>query len=225
MHGSARRVRPSKGLRVHEEDLQLARKLMSGDSGTFAQFFEDYFPRLFRFILRRTNRDTETARDVVQSALLKGLRNLGSYRGEASMFTWFCQIARHECSDQLARQQAQARTLVALENDPSVRAALESMQWAADSEPEEVMQREERQELVHAALDYLPARYARLLEMKYVQELPVEQIAQNMGVTAISVQSLLARARAAFREAHDTLSEGLGELKARACRDDGGAKT
>ena len=210
---------------MHEVDLQLARNLLAGDAACFSQFFDDYFPRLFRFILRRTNRDAETARDVVQSALLKGLRNMASYRGEASLFTWFCQIARHECSDQLARQQAQARTLVALENDPSVRAALESLQWASDSEPEEVMQRDESRELVHAALDYLPARYARLLEMKYVEELPVEHIAQRLGVTAISVQSLLARARKAFREAHETLTDGLGQLKDRAAHDVGGSKS
>lgn len=210
---------------MHDEDLMLVRNLIAGDAATFNQFFDDYFPRLFRFILRRTNRDVETARDVVQSALLKGLRNLSSYRGEASLFTWLCQIARHECSDQLARQQAQSRTLVALENDPSVRAALESLQWASESEPEEVMQREEGRELVHAALDYLPERYARVLEMKYVEELPVEHIAQRLGVTAISVQSLLARARKAFREAHDTLTDGIGQLKERAATDAGGTKS
>lgn len=207
---------------MHEEDLQLAHRLIDGDAACFAQFFDDYFPRLFRFILRRTNRDAETARDVVQSALLKGLRNLGSYRGEASLFTWFCQIARHECSDQLSRLQAQSRTVVALENDPSVRAALESLQWASDSEPEVVLQRDEGHELVHAALDYLPARYAQLLEMKYVEELPVEHIAQRLGVTAISVQSLLARARKAFREAHDALTDGIGHLKDRNATDAGG---
>ena len=42
---------------MHDEDLLLAHKLIAGDAATFSQFFEDYFPRLFRFILRRTNRD------------------------------------------------------------------------------------------------------------------------------------------------------------------------
>ena len=198
---------------MHEDDLNLASRLVAGDTRSFEQFFNDYFPRLFRFILRRSGGDAEVARDVAQSALLKGIRKLESYRGEASLFTWFCQIARHEFADQFARQQAQGRTLVALENDPSVRATLESLQWAVDSEPEHALQREERRELVHAALDYLPARYARLLEMKYVEELSVENIATRLGVTAIAVQSLLARARTAFREAHDTLTDGLDEMK------------
>ena len=198
---------------VHSEDLALAAKLLSGDAAAFGQFFDDYFPRLYRFILRRADRDCDIARDVVQSALLKGVQKLDSYRGEASLFTWFCQIARHEFSDQLAKSRAQDRTLVALENDPSVRATLESMQWATDAEPDAVLQRDQANDLVHAALDYLPQRYARLLEMKYVEDLPVEKIAKDMGVTAISVQSLLARARSAFREAHEALTVGLAGLK------------
>ena len=198
---------------MHSEDLRLARKLLDGDDDAFKRFFDDYFPRLFRFVLRRADRDTEAARDVVQSTLLKGVQKLDSYRGEASLFTWFCQIARHEFSDQLTKARAQDRTLVALENDPSVRATLESMQWAVESEPDEALQRDQATDLVHAALDYLPQRYARLLEMKYVEDLPVENIAKQMGVTTISVQSLLARARNAFREAHETLTLGLKELK------------
>jgi len=198
---------------MHSEDLRLARKLLDGDDDAFKRFFDDYFPRLFRFALRRADRDTEAARDVVQSTLLKGVQKLDSYRGEASLFTWFCQIARHEFSDQLTKARAQDRTLVALENDPSVRATLESMQWAVESEPDEALQRDQATDLVHAALDYLPQRYARLLEMKYVEDLPVENIAKRMGVTTISVQSLLARARNAFREAHETLTLGLKESK------------
>lgn len=197
---------------MHEEDLEVARRVLAGDHAAFSQFFGDFFPRLFRFVMRRTDRNAELARDVVQSALLKGIRNLASYRGEASLFTWFCQIARHELSDQRSRQQAADRTLVALENDPSVRAALESLEWAELAEPQQAMEHQQQRELVHAALDYLPPRYAALLEMKYVEELPVEQIAQRLGVTATAAQSLLARARAAFREAHDVLTSGLGKL-------------
>ncbi len=202
-------------MNLHREDLDQVQLLLSGDRAAFERFFEDYFPRLFRFVLRRADRDVESARDVVQSTLLKAIRNLGAYRGEASLFTWLCQIARHEYSDLRMRQQAADRTVVALENDPSVRAALESLRWAEEAEPPQAIEREQRDELVHATLDYLPSRYAKLLEMKYVEELPVDQIAQRMGMTAIAVQSLLARARAAFREAHEVLASGLADLKTR----------
>jgi RNA polymerase sigma-70 factor (ECF subfamily) len=197
---------------VHDQDLEVAKKLLGGDAVAFQQFFDGYFPRLYRFILRRTAGDGDSARDIVQAALIKGVRKLDAYRGEASLYTWLCQIARRELLDQVAKAATERRRIVRLEEDPSVRATLESMDWATESDPDALLQRADVAELVHAALDYLPSKYARLLELKYVQELPVDDIAANMGLTAISVQSLLARARSAFREACHALSDGLEDF-------------
>ena len=84
---------------VHDADRQLTQLLLGGDGAAFQQFFDAYFPRLYRFILRRTDDDAETARDVAQAALIKGVRHLDKYRGEASLFTWLCTFCRHEISD------------------------------------------------------------------------------------------------------------------------------
>ena len=199
---------------MHEDDRQLVRKLLAGDGPAFRSFFDDYFPRMFRFIVRRVDGDDEVARDIVQAALTKAVRKLDTYRGEASLFTWLCQIARRELADQMersARREAFARRLVEREDDPAVRAGLESMTWATEAEPEAARQREDIAALVHAALDYLPRRYAQVLELKYLEDLSVDTIARRLGVTAISVQSLLARARLAFREASSALSQGLDD--------------
>ena len=201
---------------MHEEDRQLVGKLLAEDEPTFRLFFQDYFPRLFRFILRRIDGDDEAARDVAQAALTKGVQKLELYRGEASLFTWFCQIARHELADYVERglrQQPKFYGLAAREDDPEIRASLESIPAENDAEPEASRHREELSTLVHVTLDYLPNRYAQVLELKYLEGLSVEAIAGRLGVTAIAVQSLLARARSAFREVCDTLEqdlEGLG---------------
>jgi len=197
---------------LHDQDRELVKQLLDGDTSAFQQFFDGYFPRLYRFILRRTMNDPEGARDIVQSALIKGVRKLDAYRGEASLFTWLCQIARRELLDQQAKAATERSRLVRMEEDPSVRATLESMDWVMDSDPDALLQRADLSQLVHAALDYLPGKYARLLELKYVQELPVEEIARRLGLTLISVQSLLARARSAFREACHALSDELDDF-------------
>ena len=197
---------------MHEEDQELVVKLLADDGPAFRLFFKDYFPRLFRFILRRVDGDDEAARDIVQAALTKGVRKLELYRGEASLFTWFCQIARHELADfvaRTARQQPGSHALVEREDDPDIRASLESIPSDSDAGPEALRHREELAVLVHTTLDYLPYRYAQILELKYLEDLPVEAIAERLGVTAISVQSLLARARSAFREVCGTLEQEL----------------
>lgn len=198
---------------MHEEDIKLVRLLMSRDEAAFRDFFDDYFPRLFRFALRRVGEDPEAARDIVQAALTRGVRRLETYRGEASLFTWLCQITRREMSDylsRLGRERAYVHRLVELEEDPHNRAVLESIPAERDYEPEAVAQRQDLAARVHAALDYLPSRYAKVLELKYLEELSVEAIATRLGLSVIAVQSLLARARQAFRDVGSALLPSLG---------------
>lgn len=208
---TVRRIESCDYRRMHEDDLKLVGKLMSRDQAAFREFFDDYFPRLFRFVVRRVHGDEEAARDIAQAALIRGVRKLETYRAEASLFTWLCQITRRELYDYLARagrEQPYLRRLVELEDDPEHRAILESI--PAEAEPEAERHREDLAALVHATLDYLPSRYAKVLELKYLEELSVEAIATRLGVTAITVQSLLARARQAFREVGTTLSPSMG---------------
>jgi RNA polymerase sigma-70 factor, ECF subfamily len=198
---------------MHEEDLKLVDKLKARDGAAFREFFDDYFPRLFRFALRRLDGDQDAARDIVQAALVRGVRRLETYRGEASLFTWLCQITRRELADQLARatrEKPYLQRLVELEDDPEHRATLESIPADADAEPDAARHREDLAALVHATLDYLPSRYAKVLELKYLEDLSVEAIATRLGVTTITVQSLLARARQAFRDVGTTLLPSTG---------------
>jgi RNA polymerase sigma-70 factor (ECF subfamily) len=54
--------------------------------------------------------------------------------------------------------------------------------------------------LVHAVLDRLPNRYGEALEWKYVEGRSVEEIGDRLGIGHTAAQSLLARARVAFRD-------------------------
>jgi RNA polymerase sigma-70 factor (ECF subfamily) len=201
---------------MHEEDKKLVDRMLSRDQAAFREFFDDYFPRLYRFTLRRVSEDPEAARDIVQAALTRGVRRLETYRGEASLFTWLCQITRRELSDHLARirrEQTYMHRLVELEEDPHNRAILESIPADPGAEPEALAHREDLAARVHAALDYLPSRYAKVLELKYLEDLSVEAIAARLGVSVIAVQSLLARARQAFRDVGSTLLPSPGGAK------------
>jgi DNA-directed RNA polymerase specialized sigma24 family protein len=91
------------------------------------------------------------------------------------------------------------------EDDPEVQAALEALLASERDDPLACASMAQVQEAVLAALDYLPSDYADVLEWKYVQELSVEEIAHRIGRTPKATESLLTRARNAFREAFHTL--------------------
>ena len=62
---------------------------------------------------------------------------------------------------------------------------------------------------MHRTLDELPDRYACVLEWKYVGGFTVAEIAYRLGIEATAAQSLLARARSAFRKRYRGLQQGL----------------
>ena len=80
------------------------------------------------------------------------------------------------------------------------RAALETVASLAAHDPETQLDRRELARLVQVTLDHLPGRYGDALEWKYLQGLSVEEIAERLGLGCKAVESLLTRARQAFRD-------------------------
>ena len=183
-------------------DLLLVRRLISGDEAAFAEFFDGHFPALYRFALVRLNRDADAAEEVVQATLCKAIPKLKTYRGEASLLTWLCTFCRHEISDHLRR--SPRRQVELIEEQPEIAAALQSL-TASLAGPEGSLLSREIARLVHVVLDQLPQPYARALEWKYAEGLPVKEIAGRLGVSPKAAESLLTRAREAFRDGFTTL--------------------
>ena len=187
------------------EDLALVRRMLAGDEDAFDGFFDAHFAPLYRFALARMARDEDGAEDVVQATLAKAVTKLATFRGEAQLFTWLCTFCRHEISAYYARARRTPPTTALVEDSPEVRAALESLARSVTG-PETLLHREETARLVHVALDALPARYGDALEWKYVEGLPVVEIAARLAVSPKAAESLLTRAREAFRDAFATLA-------------------
>ncbi len=182
------------------DDRELVRLMLEGNERAFSEFFATYFPRIYRFALPRLNRNEDTAKDVVQATMIKAIRNMASFRGESAMFTWLCQICRREIADQVRSQRRYAGKVVLIEDSEEVRLALESIEAPAADDPLRRCDGDELKRLVHAVLDRLPGRYGEALEWKYVEGRSVEEIGDLLGIGHTAAQSLLARARVAFRD-------------------------
>ncbi len=183
------------------ESTELVQRMLAGDERAFTAFFDDYFPRVYRFALPRLNSDADAAAEVVQAALTKAMRKLKDFRGEASLFTWVCQICRHEVVDYLRREARHTNNVVRIDDSADVRAAVEANAGPAAEEPAHRYSQAEVRQLVRTILDRLPPRYGDALEMKYVEGLSVDEIGVELGIGTTAAQSLLARARVAFRDA------------------------
>jgi RNA polymerase sigma-70 factor (ECF subfamily) len=193
---------------MNNTDRELADRLLRGERTAFEQFFNEYYPKLYRFVRRRMPRDAAGAEDVAQATLCRALESLRGYRGEAALMTWLCTICRREMSARWQENRLYADAPALAEDDPQIRVALESLLAAEQGDPLLATDREQIGQSIRAALDYLPAPYADILEWKYVREMSVNDIATRLGRSAKATESLLTRARAAFREAFSLLSGG-----------------
>lgn len=179
--------------------------MLAGDEGAFDEFFEGHFPGLYRFALARMHYDADAAEEVVQATLFAAISKLRTYRGEATLFTWLCAFCRYEIAAYYKRTNRQPITVELVEQTPEVMAALESL-WVLTGEgPEAALERGELARLVHVALDGLPQLYADALEWKYIDGFSVKEIAARLSLTPKAAESLLTRARVAFRDGFSTL--------------------
>jgi RNA polymerase sigma-70 factor (ECF subfamily) len=194
---------------MNQNDLALVKRLLRGDARGFDEFFHEYYPKLYRFALRRLPADPAGAEDVAQATLCRALDSLAGYRGEAALFTWLCTLCRRELSQRWRGAGAQAPVSL-VEDDPQVRAALESLLASVSEDPLISAQRDATRAAIRTVLDYLPAPYGDVLEWKYLRDLSIVEIAQRLGRSPKATESLLTRAREAFREAFSLLAGTAG---------------
>ncbi|HKS25266.1 MAG TPA: RNA polymerase sigma factor [Thermoanaerobaculia bacterium] len=179
---------------IEHADRFLVARLLRGDEDAFTEFFDRSFAPLVRFALPRVGNE-DAAEEVVQTTLCRAVRKLSSYRGEAALLTWLTTICRREIATYF-EQRKKVPPMTDLSDDlPEIRAALESLGTEA------TMQRREVGRIVQLVLDRLPGRYGDALEWKYIDGFSVAEIAERLALAPKAAESLLTRARAAFRDA------------------------
>ncbi len=188
----------------------MVRGLVAGDEEAFQQFVDVYIPRLHRFAMNRLNHDRELAREMVQATVVKAIDKMETFRGDAAFMTWLCACCRSEIAMYFRAEGRGGPRLVFDEATGPV-----SSGWGPErlGAPEAELLRADASRRVHDALDELPPHYGRALEWKYLEELPVNEIAARLGVTPKAAESLLTRARQAFRSIYEQSAGDVHALR------------
>jgi RNA polymerase sigma-70 factor (ECF subfamily) len=185
----------------------LVKRLIKGDEVAFNQFFDEYFPKLYRFALTRVGGNEDLAEELAQATMCKAMTRLKSWRGEAALTTWLFTICRNQLIDLQRSPRSRVVSFGSPDDRDEIRAALESMESTLGQTPEHNEMLRELRHSVQVALDYLPDNYSTALRLKYLEGHSVKHIAQQLEVSVKAAESILTRARLAFRE-------GFGEIAA-----------
>ncbi|MGA3219851.1 MAG: sigma-70 family RNA polymerase sigma factor [Acidimicrobiales bacterium] len=162
----------------------------AGDLEALRWLLDEVAPTVYGFVYARVGGDDAAAEDVLQETLMEAVRGAASFRGEASASTWMCAIARRR----LGRYyESERRAEVARRSLRVVEDARSSDEVAGTAELVE------RQDEVVRALGRLPALQRQVLVMKYLEDMPVQDIAVQVNRSRVQVQSLLQRGREGLR--------------------------
>lgn len=91
-------------------DRELVDRILSGSREHFELLYDRYFPRVYRFALKRLG-DPGEAEDVAQEVFFTVFRVLESYQGTAPLLIWIFGITRNTVNRRFRRQRPQIESL------------------------------------------------------------------------------------------------------------------
>jgi len=164
--------------------------VLAGDDTAWKALYEEAFAGLYAYVLWRCGGLRDSADEVVQETWLTAVRRIGRFDPAQGHFAgWLRGIAANLLRNHFRRiRRRERRTQPLVDETPS--------------HPTGERGRRERAERVARALSALPDRYEAVLRAKYLDGHAVADIAAAGGDTPKAVESLLTRARQAFRDAY-----------------------
>lgn len=148
---------------------------------------------VYAFILRRCG-DRALAEDLASDVFLRAVRETKRARAAVTP-AWLTTVARNRLIDHWRSKAREDRRLRLAWSDP------DSDDWVDDDTPFEP-------EVVNQVMRELPPDYQAVLSLRYLDDLPVPEVAGALGRSVHATESLLVRARRAFRTSYQEQSDG-----------------
>jgi RNA polymerase sigma-70 factor (ECF subfamily) len=170
-------------------EMDLLRAVLAGDADAWKTWYDEHYESVYSFALWRFGGLRDWADDAIQETWLTAVRRLRDFDPSQGPFAACLRgIAAKTIKNKLRK-----------ERKFRARPRCREMELAGDVSDE----RCEGGERVAVALANLPERYEAVLRAKYLDGQSVAAIAEEKGETIKAIESLLTRARGAFRAAFE----------------------
>lgn len=171
---------------MQDSDQTLVDRTKTGDIEAFSELVRRHEKTVYN-LAYRFMREPALAEDMAQEAFLKAFRLLGGFRGDSSFSTWLYRVTSSVCLTELNRRKRRGEV------------ELEPAHMAAAGEDGEPADDAEQAELIRRCVQQLPERYATVITLYYLEEIPYEQIAEVMEIPMGTLKTWMHRARNALR--------------------------
>ena len=179
-------------------DRQLVERAQRGDKRAFELLVEKYQRRLGR-LLSRFIRDPSEVEDVMQEAFIKAYRALPAFRGDSAFYTWLYRIGINTAKNYLAAMGRRAPTSTELEAEEAE--GHEDGERLRDlNTPENLLLSREIADTVNSTIESLPEELRTAIQLREIEGMSYEEIANIMDCPIGTVRSRIFRAREAIAE-------------------------
>jgi RNA polymerase sigma-70 factor (ECF subfamily) len=183
------------------DDRELVDAIIGGSREHFDLLYQTYFPRVYRFALKRLG-DAGEAEDVTQEVFMTVFRVLPSFRGNSTLLVWIFGITRNTVNRRFRRRRVRLEPLDGGGGAGEVAGEEAPPDQAADARRildrcEEVIER-----------DLTPLQ-RRIFHLKHLRRQPIRAIAEALGKSEDAVKANLYRMRKALLEAAPDLEQLL----------------
>jgi RNA polymerase sigma-70 factor (ECF subfamily) len=164
--------------------------VLAGDERAWQTWYEESFADLAAYVAWRCAGLRDLSEDIIQETWLTALGRIRAFDPASGSFAaWLCGIAANLLRNRLRKQRRQIGQQLSLNGHYAAPAA-------------DAVEQRDRAARIAQALAALPERYEAVLRAKYLQQQSMAQIALDWNETPKAIESLLTRARQAFREAY-----------------------
>lgn len=185
---------------AQDAERELIVQAKNGSAAAFEQLVERYGTRIFR-LAQNITRHRQDAEDVVQNAFVQVFKSLPNFRGDASFYTWLRRITVNEALTKLRRRRSNE---VSIDEPVEVDDALiprEIEDWGPN--PEQSYSQQELRMILDTTISELDPGYRVVFQLRDIEGLSTEEVAEVLDMTASAVKTRLQRARMKLRNSLD----------------------
>ena len=181
---------------THPEETELLQRLDAKESQAFDDLVCLYQDKVVNTCYRFVH-NLQDAEDVAQDVFIEIYQSLHGFRGQSSLATWIYRIAVTRSLDFIRRKTRKKRTgqlkrLLGFDTDDG-REELDIPDTVAD--PHDDLEQQERLDLLHEGLGTLPENQRTAVILNKFEGLSHTEVADIMGNSVSSVESLIHRAK------------------------------
>lgn len=152
------------------------------------ELYDEALPHVYGYLLARC-RDVPLAEDLAAESFLAAVHAVRKPDAPGPSIPWLIGVARHKLADHWRRVEREQRGLRLLGSSNAAEPGAVEDPW--DVEVEKIRARE--------VLDALGPHHRAALTLRYLDGLPVPEVARHLDRTVHATEALLVRARGAFR--------------------------